>query len=172
MYIFDAGPLSSFALVERLDVLARRYTETAAWTIEVRAEVARGIRSDSRLEALLHQSWLPEPIILGEVQDLVKIERFRWALGGSDTDLEKHRGEAATLVAAEIHAGIAVIDDHDARRLALANQIPVIGTVGILESAVQANELTPIEAAECIESMREEGRRLPAWVDEGHFSEM
>ncbi|GIW20827.1 MAG: hypothetical protein KatS3mg065_1123 [Chloroflexota bacterium] len=42
-FVFDAGPLSAFARVGRLDLLGRRHAGRALWALEVRDEIARGV---------------------------------------------------------------------------------------------------------------------------------
>lgn len=158
--IFDSSPLSAFARVERLDVLETRVGDVAGWTVEVRDEIRRGIRSQPQLADVLNAEWLGEPMRLTDPADLASIERTRSALGGIDSRPERHRGEAATIVAAEQLDAIAVLDDRDARRLAAARGIPLIGTEGILRVCARDGQITRDDAWAVYTDMRRIGVRL------------
>jgi len=108
-YVFDAGPLSAFARADRLDILEGRYLGRAEWTIEVRAEVQRGVAQYPELQSILDAAWLGEPIRLTDPADLREIEAVRWALGGTPERTERHRGEAATIVLAKEAEIVAVL---------------------------------------------------------------
>jgi predicted nucleic acid-binding protein len=160
-FVFDAGPLSAFARVGRLDLLEARYAGRALWTVEVRDEIERGVAHHSSLQQILRATWLGEPVRMTDPEELREIERLRWALGGREHEPHRHRGEAATIVLARREGATAVLDDRDARRLAIALGVPLTGTLGILKSAVGNGLLDPEEAQSLLQHMIELGVRLP-----------
>lgn len=158
--VFDTSPLSAFARVGRLDVVEARFGDEARWTVEVQDEIRRGVDRHPHLADLLRAEWLGEPVRLTEPTDLVEIERVRWALGGTDARPERHRGEAATIVAARRLDAVAVLDERDARRLAAARGIPIVGTEGILQACARDAQITWDEAWNLFSEMRRLGERL------------
>lgn len=158
--VFDTSPLSAFARAGRLDLLEARFGDTARWTLEVQDEIRQGVSAHPHLDDVLGAEWLGEPIRLTEPSDLVEIERLRWALGGTDARPERHRGEAATIVAAQHLDAVVVLDERDARRLAAARGIPIIGTEGILRACARHGQLTWDEAWDLFSEMRRLGERL------------
>ncbi len=158
--LFDTSPLSAFARVERLDILEVRFGSDARWTVEVRDEIRRGVARHRQLREVLRADWLGDPIRLTDPEDLAAIERTRWALGGTDARPERHRGEAATIVASDVLGAVAVLDDRDARRLAVARGIPIVGTEGILRACARSEQLTWDEAWQLFTEMRLLGFRL------------
>ncbi|MGH9111687.1 MAG: hypothetical protein ACRDZN_05225 [Acidimicrobiales bacterium] len=158
--VFDTSPLSAFARVGRLEVLEARFGDTARWTIEVQDEIRRGVPAHPHLTDVPGAEWLGEPIRLTDPTDLTEIERVRWALGGIDARPERHRGEAATIVVAQQLEAVAVLDERDARRLAAARGIPLIGTEGILRACARHGQITWDEAWELFSEMWRLGERL------------
>lgn len=156
--IFDTSPLSAFCLVGRLDLLGARYAGRAHWTIEVYDEVARGVADTPILSDVLTAAWLGAPI---RSLAVVQIERLRAALGGKPHD-RRHLGEAATIVVAEEHGYVVVVDDRDAVRLAQARGLGTTSTIGILRDCVHTGLLTAAEAHDLLYVMIDDcDRRLP-----------
>ncbi len=162
--MFDAGPLSAFARVGRLDLLAGRYAGRALWTVEVREEIQRGTARFPSLGEALRADWLGTPVRMTDPMDLLEIERLRRALGGTGEEPLRHLGEAATLVLARREAATAVLDDRDARRLANALGIPLVGTLGILRACVRDGTLSRDEAWTIVRAMIASSIRFPADV--------
>jgi predicted nucleic acid-binding protein len=160
-FVFDTGPLSAFARVGRLDVLAARYWGRALWAVEVREEIRRGAVRFPWLDEILSAGWLADAVRMTDPADLLEIERLRRALGGRGEQPPRHLGEAATLVLARREAATAVLDDRDARRLADALGIPFTGTLGILRASVGDGVLSRDEAWAIIQAMTAAGDRLP-----------
>lgn len=159
--MFDAGPLSAFARVGRLDLLAARYTGKALWTLEVRDEIERGAARFPALGEIPRAGWLGDPVRMTDPADLLEIEHLRRALGGTAEQPLRHLGEAATLVLARREGATAVLDDHDARRLAVALGVTLIGTLGILRASVRDGTLSHEEAWRIVHEMIVSGARFP-----------
>jgi predicted nucleic acid-binding protein len=161
LYLFDSSVLSTFALVGQLTLLERRYAGRTRWTIEVRHELLIGAGEISALAEAAHAEWLGEPLRMDDVLELVRIEDLRARLGGKPED-HRHRGEAATIVAAEQSGGVAVMDDFDATRLARARGVPTLNTIAILKACVRSSMVTVNEAKDLLDEMIDShDRQLP-----------
>lgn len=158
--VFDTGPLSAFTREGRLDILQHRYTGRAVWTVEVRAELSRGVARVSELQDVLDADWLGEPVRMTDPAELQEVERVRWALGGTPSQPLRHLGEAATIVLARRLGSVAVLDDRDARRFAAVIGVQV-GTIGILRGCVRDGALTADETWGLLQSMIGKGFRAP-----------
>ena len=163
-YAFDAGPLSAFDLVRRVDLLKTRYEETVAWTIEVWAELKQGVDRYPELLEILEADWMPSPERMDAPEELLNLERTRWALGGEERTPSDHRGEASVITLVERGEAVAVIDDLAARSLCVLRGLPLVGTLGILQACVRDGLLTAEGAWELFIEMRENGVYLPSWV--------
>ncbi len=64
-------------------------------------------------------------------------------------------------MAAQRLQAVAVLDDGDARRLAVAEQIPISGTLGILRAVARDRTLPSAEAWGVAQSTLAAGERLP-----------
>lgn len=160
-FVFDAGPLSAFARVGRLDLLQARYGGRALWTVEVRDEIQRGAARFASVGEILKAEWLGQPIRTTDPADLLEIEHLRRALGGTAQQPLRHLGEAATLVLARREGATAVLHDLDARRLAVALGVPLTGILGILRACAREGLLSPDEAWAIVEQMKSTGARFP-----------
>jgi len=168
-FIFDSSPLSAFARAGRLDLLAGRYADRAMWTVEVRAEIARGSKAYPPLRGVLAARWLGDPVRLTDPADLQEIQRIRWALGGKSSRPRQHLGEASTIVLARREDAVAVLDDRDARRLARALGLHFIGTLGIIRAITREGLLDANEAWAIVQTMRAQGFRMPPCVKRNWF---
>ena len=158
--------LSAFALVGRLDLLEARYAGHAHWCLEVQREALAGTGAHPRLGAIIGAAWLGTPIQSFAVD---RIERIRQRLGGGGAD-DRHRGEAATIVAAIDHDWIVATDDRDATSLARAEGLRTIGTPRILRACVADRQLSPVEAVAILEEMIDEHRRRLPRLDRDWFA--
>jgi pentatricopeptide repeat protein len=163
-YTFDSGPLSAFALVGRVDLLKARYEESISWTIEVQAELKQGVDRYPELADILEADWMPSPERIDAPEELLELERTRWAIGGDERNPADHRGEASVITLVERGEAVAVIDDMAARSLCALRGLPLVGTLGILQACVRDRQLSPEEAWELFTQMRENGVYLPNWV--------
>lgn len=107
---------------------------------------------------------MPEPERIESPDELLSLERTRWALGGAEQVPIEHRGEASVLTLVQRGDCVAVLDDYGARSLCAMRGLPLVGTLGILQGCVKDEQLSPQEAWELFLEMRENRVRLPHWV--------
>ena len=72
-----------------------------------------------------------------------------------------HPGEAACIAIAEARGGLVLTDDLDARRIAVALEIEISGTVGALGNLLQREILTLEEGDGLLAEMISHGYRSP-----------
>jgi predicted nucleic acid-binding protein len=165
--LFDAGPLWSFAIVARLDILEARYAGRAGWTKEVRDEILRNSSSVSALQPILTAVWLGQPIDVGsldpsrQLELLRQVEIVRQTLTGARSHPRKNLGEASTIVAAVETNSIVAIEDGDGAAAARFRKLTVIRTDGILRECVALGELSCDEAWQVYQDMVNGDRILP-----------
>jgi len=158
-YIFDTTALSNFASTGRLDLLDTRYRGVAFTTVEVTAELRRGIKAGySYLEAVLQQI---EPVDSeGWLRILVPNSAAEHRLQ-SEFDQFLDPGEASCLALAISRRMTLVTDDLAARRLAEKRKVPLSGTLGILIALVRHNAFPLKEANTMLATMIQRHYRSP-----------
>ncbi len=158
-YIFDTTALSNFASTGRLNLLDIRYRGVAFTTVEVTAELRRGIKAGySYLEAVLQQI---EPVDSeGWLRILVPNSAAEHRLQ-SEFDQLLDPGEASCLALAISRRITLVTDDLAARRLAEKKKVPLSGTLGILIALVRHNAFPLKEANTMLATMIQQHYRSP-----------
>ena len=158
-YIFDTTALSNFASTGRLDLLNTRYRGVAFTTVEVTAELRRGVKAGySYLEYVLQQI---EPVDSeGWLRILVPNSATEHRLQ-SEFDQFLDPGEASCLALAISRRMTLVTDDLAARRLAEKRKVPLSGTLGILIALVRHNAFPLKEANTMLASMIQRHYRSP-----------
>jgi hypothetical protein len=89
--VFDTGPLSSFAVVARLDLLEAICAGHGSWPLSVQRELRAGA---SALPALAHAhqaGFLGVPEVLERPADILEAELLRARLAGSSTTAARPR---------------------------------------------------------------------------------
>lgn len=146
--LLDNTVLSNFALVGQIDILPKVLGRPVATTAQVIGEfndgIARGILSKTNLD------WLE--IINLEVEE---DEIFQNLLA------RVNAGEASCLAVAYYRNGRFLTDDRDARKLAAQMQIPVSGTLGILQLLIRLKVLDLSDADQILGQMIRKGYRSP-----------
>ena len=134
--VSDSSPLISLAKIESFDLLRQLYGGLTI-SAEVHAEVVlsgAGLPGSSEIS---HAAWIQ----VKEVKrrgDVIAAQR-RSGLG---------LGELSTLILAkEIGAGLLILDDLGARKLAQREGFRVQGTVGILEACFRKGYLTDLRGS-------------------------
>lgn len=120
--VTDTGPLIALHAVDLLSVLCSRF-----------AEVFVPLTVWGELSAL---PGAPEPAAVGRlpcVRIVPDLESLPPAVAGLDS------GEQQALAIALAHPGaVVLVDDGDARRVARAERLPLIGTIGLIAAAKDA----------------------------------
>lgn len=136
--VFDTGPLSHFAIKNWLGPLKAIVGERSAMIPDVVvAELTRGARRDSRLQAALDAEWIEHRELIDNTE-LAAFAKFSSLLVRGSRNI----GEAGVLALAETLGAIAVVDDGAARRAADDHHVQKKPTLALLCDAIRAGLLT------------------------------
>jgi predicted nucleic acid-binding protein len=158
--VFDTGPLNSFAVVARLDLLEAVCAGHGSWPLSVQRELRAGARVHPALAGLLDPVFLGVPEVLEHPADLLEAELLRLRLAGSSLSQRHNRGEAEAIFLARRRRGVFVSEDRDARILA-ASELGlgrVVGTPDLLVRAVRMGLVGPEGARKVHQAMLAAGR--------------
>jgi predicted nucleic acid-binding protein len=153
-WFFDSVTLSNFALADAVAVLRDRYRRRGFVPTQVVDELTRGVTAGyAPLTACLD---LVDTGVL-RVVSLDRSERhtFRQLVG------HLGEGEAGTIAVAHHRQGTVVTDDRAARRTCADLNVPVTGTLGILQAAVRDRQLTLGAANDLLRAMIQAGFHSP-----------
>lgn len=166
----DTGPIWSFTVVGRLDILEAR-VPGGVWTTFVKREIQRKSQSVPGLRPALEAAWPGEPYDVTERHyggdGLVFLADAEDLKNGLDTDEDdhpmQHMGEAECILGAlRVDGAELVVEDYDAYRLAKARGLRVRRTVDIFQEAVVMDDITCNDAWRLYQDMRtQHDRRLP-----------
>jgi len=111
--VTDTGPLWSFAVVGRLDLLGRRLKGRVEWCSAVADEVRRNIGVEPALAEVFTQDWLPVPIDLFDLGSSYVAEAFRirHSMAGPEDHPKAHLGEAESIVLARSLKGSVLLTE-------------------------------------------------------------
>lgn len=169
--VFDTGPLNSFAVVGRLDLLDAVCAGHATWPLSVQRELRAGVRAQPVLAEVLEARFLGPAEVLEHPTDLLEAELLRVRLAGSPLSQRHNRGEAEAILLARSRRGVFVSEDRDARVLATGELGPgrVAGTTDLLLRAVRLGLVGPEDAWAVYQAMLAAGRR-PGRVGRDRFA--
>jgi predicted nucleic acid-binding protein len=159
--VFDTGPLSSFAVIARLDLLEAVCAGHGSWPLSVQRELRAGTAAQPALAGVLQAAFLGVPEVLERPADVLEAEVLRVRLAGSTLSQRHNRGEAEAIFLARSRRGVFVTEDRAARILA-AGELGagrVIGTPELLGRAVRTGLLGPGDAWKLYRAMLAAGRR-------------
>ena len=88
------------------------------------------------------------------------------ALGAGPRDI----GEATVCAWTEVHGGVPLIDDRNAKRTALANGLDAHGTLWLFAEAVQAGRVTLASVSGLVKVLVDHGARSPAKIRTAGFA--
>lgn len=155
--MFDTTCLTHFARAGRLATLqAITADDRRLVPPEVMREAHAGVAEYPAIGNLIGQQWIE--IVELDIFETVRAAAFKGELGGPPT---RHLGECEVLAIAEARAGVAVLDDRDARAVAGNNSVKTAGTLSIIAAAVAARTLDETSAAQIVEELRSTDMRLP-----------
>lgn len=167
LVLFDTTTLSSFAAIDRLDLLATCFVGRAAWTVVVAHELRRGRRHEKYLRDL-NTDWLglPREPPAGP-EHLSGVQRIRRAISGSTRNSHDSLGEAETIYYIETCARGAtfITDDRVAGDMAKRRGIRTHNTPWVLGRIHSAGQLTCPEPYELLLAMNANGRHLQVPAD-------
>jgi predicted nucleic acid-binding protein len=158
-YVFDSGPLSHFAEAGWLGLLGAAVGAAEAWIpVTVRGEIADGVNEHPHLRGVLETDWLTlRDIVMPEEQ--AAFAKCASRLLGDDQ--RKNLGECGVLALANVHGGIAVLDDGAARQIASEFGVEVKTTVALLCDLVRDKHLGLDLASTIADALIQTEYRLP-----------
>ena len=158
-YIFDTTVLSNFAAAGSLHLLDTRYRGVAFTTVEITAELRRGVKAGysylasvlQQIESIVSEEWIRIMVPTSAAEHLLR----------SQFDQLLDPGEASCLALAISRQMTLVTDDLAARRLGEERKVPLSGTLGILIALVRQNALSLKEANGMLAAMIQRRYRSP-----------
>lgn len=169
-FAWDASALHAALTADRGDVLG----ELAA---VVAGPGARHITTAVVVEELAgHQLGAPAWVDIEDGDSLAELRALaRWATLVGSSSLH-NRGEATVLAWAEVHDGIPILDDDDAKNVAQQHGIEAHGTLWVIAGAAKRGHLTVGSASNLVELLRTNGARYPfppggfeLWAGKNHL---
>lgn len=151
--VWDASGLHHAARADRLDVLGdivKAYDNVT--TATVLAELDRHGLAD----AVQGAGWLRVVHVDG-LDELPALMRWLQRLSAG----EHHRGEATVCAWAEVHAATAIIDDADAKGVAVLGGLDAHGSLWVLAEGVRSGMLLDSTADGLADALIREGARYP-----------
>ena len=143
--VSDTTPLSELAKVGKLNILRDVFGEIVI-PQEVYDEVTTG--THPAVELVKSATWI-------EIRAVMDTQKVSDLQNANELDL----GEcAAMILAEELGAGQILIDDLEARKVAISINLPVIGTVGALLLAKQRGLIPTVK--EIMDDMIAQGKRI------------
>jgi len=124
--VSDTGPLNYLSLIGHLDVLPTLYGQ-----VVIPRAVADELSRPASPAAIRAQIQAPPAWL--QIDDAPAVAAELSALGAGE--------QQAIALAESLHADLLLCDDRDAREAAVARQIRVVGTLGVLQEAAQAGLL-------------------------------
>lgn len=163
-YVFDTGPLSHFSKAGWLGLLGAVVADRGAWVPDVvEMELRAGTKAHPHLHGVLTAKWLTlHPV--ESTAELRAFGRFSRRLVGADG---RNLGECGVLALAQVHSGVAILDDRAARTVAGEFGVRLRGSVGLLLELVQDGEVSPDLASQVADDLLRSEYRLP--FEEGGF---
>jgi hypothetical protein len=163
--LVDAVTLRHFGVTGHLTLLERTLSPYPPpyWTETVRSEVLAGI-GQVDCDNVLAASFLgvPRQASTAELAEVIKIQIALSALSGGKRRGSENLGEAESIFLADKLNGAFVTDDYDAYILAgrRLGHCRVLDTVELLRETVVAGYITPSEAQQVADAIRNSGRSL------------
>lgn len=136
--------------VDRLDVLADMVPGRSVTTRTVLRELA-----DHDVDRRVLELGWPELVAVDEVHEIEAVVFWASLLGCSG---RQDLGEVTVLAWAQVHGAVAVVDDGEARRVALRHGARLTGTLGLFAAAVNEGRQTPAGLCGLIDQLIGVGR--------------
>ena len=154
MIVSNTTPISNFLHLGQMEILKKIFKKLHV-PMAVHSEIEAYFSGNDQWQGSLDEGF----IIRTEIQTSQKIKELMTHL---------HMGEAEALcLCIENNARLCLIDDRDARIIALLNKIPITGTLGVLLKA---------KKMEIVESVKKLMDRLRAdnhyWIDDATYKKV
>jgi hypothetical protein len=160
--LVDSVTLRHFGIVNRLDVLENRLEgyENPRWTEAVQSEIFDHREADG-CDRVLAAQFMGTAHEVPLSKDLFVIQRVLTLEDGSSS---KHLGEAELIWTADRLNGSLITDDGPAFDFAVRRfgHNRVLDTIDLLRESVAADEMSPYEAKQLADAIRNSGRFLRA----------
>jgi len=147
--VSDTTPIISLIKIRQLDLLEKLF-ENVKIPVGVYEELTSNPIYQEEVEQIRQSSFIE----IVSVKDRKSVTIFRKATG-----LDKGESEAIVL-SEEIHADSLLMDERKGRQVARQMGITITGTLGILLSAYEEKLLTAETVVECLDTMKNSGRRI------------
>lgn len=153
---WDASPLFHAIKAGKLDVLG---DVARTWQGRGRRNVTTQTVVDELSTyglSLASADWL-EIVHVDHLNELTALVTWMDRVSGS----KSNEGEATVLAWAEVNGAVAVIDDGDARRIALRHSLPVWGSLRIIATAISDGNATEYVGSNLVDALIDTGARYP-----------
>ncbi len=149
--IFDASPLNCFAAARRLHVLRDLVVTYEPFTTNAVLDELRAGPSHE-----FDFNWLTvEPV--DHLAELRAFMAYVEVMGAG----RRHLGEATVLAWAEVHGGLAIIDDQAAKKAAKRRGVPCHGSLWLIVQGYKDGVLSEAEACGLVDVLRDTNARFP-----------
>lgn len=150
----DAPPLLDSALADRIDVLGSpvsgsKCLTTTAVVHEIDDKVPEAA------ELVRSADWLH---VVSTGESLEYLARFAAWSSYMGVDGRRHLGETTECAYADLHGGTVVLDDRNARKVAVRRGLRVCGTIRLLADACNEGQIAVVGASALVEALREAHR--------------
>jgi predicted nucleic acid-binding protein len=149
--VFDASPLNCFATGQKLHVLRALVADRSPHsTNAVMDELQAGPAAEADF------SWVSVQAV-DHLDELRAFMRYAEIMGSG----RRHLGEATVLAWAEVHGGIAIIDDQAAKKAAKRQGVRCHGSLWLILEGFKAGILREAEACQLVDVLRDTNARFP-----------
>lgn len=106
--------------------------------------------------SLAGADWL-DVVHVDHLNELTALVKWMGRVSGD----KSNQGEATVLAWAEVNGATAVVDDGDARRIAIRHSLSVCGSLRIIATAVSAGHTTEYVGSNLVDALIDTGARYP-----------
>lgn len=162
----DNTVLVNFALINRMDLLAKVTNGNGQWCATVASECERSAQEPGLGAMRSARDIFGDPLFPETGAERLDAQSLRRELAQPGDEPHKHYGEAETLAIMSRRSidGFFVTDDGDAGRLARNNAIKVLSTWDLLRLAVRCKFVDADTAWGYTQTLRDKRRGMPPTV--------
>ncbi|CAG7628045.1 hypothetical protein [Actinacidiphila bryophytorum] len=169
--VWDASPLHHAIKADKIDLLGDIAQNCGTFPRKnVTTDVVRGELERHKLptDGL---GWLDVVALGSDPDESVALSEILTLVTWTERVAPGHRngGEATVLAWADLHSGLAVIDDSEARRIGRRNGVEVWGSLRVIADSVRAGHTTEYAATSLVDAMIASGMYYPRGCKQGQF---